>query len=162
MSRTSSRSIPGISRVALECGGLPPLCPPRACSRFDGVSTIQSASLLAVPRFSAKSRPASWPRRAGKAAASRRTPKQQNVATIKNLWSPSPEPATGLRSSRDYALTAPRRPSRCVLHPAFGGWPAWPHTHKAAYAPPVGISYPPTASTIGQKPFTLGRPRLKC
>ena len=43
----------------------------------------------------------------GKAAASRRTPKQRNVATVKNLWSPSPEPVTGLRSFPGCASTAP-------------------------------------------------------
>jgi hypothetical protein len=47
-----------------------------------------------------------------KAAASRRTPKQRIVATIKSLWSPSPEPATGLRSFRNCGLTAPE----AVLH----------------------------------------------
>ena len=104
MSRTSSRLIPRIFRIALECGSLLPLYP---------------RELARVPprRVESISRSAASELACSKAAASRRTPKQRAVArAIKNLWSPSPEPATGLRSFRNYGLTAPEATPHPINH----------------------------------------------
>ena len=100
MSRTSSRLIPGIFSAVLECGGLPPLCRPRACSRSF--------------RLGAQFRPASC-----------RTPKQRNVATNKNPWSPSPEPATGLRNSPGC------EPNAVVCRRGQPRWPTWAERRSA-------------------------------
>jgi hypothetical protein len=79
---------------------LPPLCRPRACSRSF--------------RLGAQFRPASC-----------RTPKQRNVATNKNPWSPSPEPATGLRNSPGC------EPNAVVCRRGQPRWPTWAERRSA-------------------------------
>ena len=77
MSRTSSRLIPGIFRAVLECGSLLPLYP-RELARVPP-RWVESISRSAASKLAC-----------GKAAASRRTPKQRTVArAVRELWSPS-------------------------------------------------------------------------